>query len=345
MRAGRAVLRTTTLRTTTLRTTTLLAAALLATATLAGCAGGAAAPDAASSDAANDASAADAGAAALCNGAAALCDRRLDELCLPGAHNAMSSAAEGWLFFNQNLAMIDQLELGIRALLLDVHRWDDPSDDGTPADAGVELWLCHGNCQLGHRRFSEALVELRGWLDAHPRELVVVVLEDSAPADAIKAALAEAKLLERAAALTPAGLPTLGALLDAGKQLVWTAEQHGDPPDGSATYHDVWRLVRDTPYTFHSMQELQTYAGPEHSCRPNRGDADAPLLQVNHWVAKVLPAATLSAEANVLSVLLERAAACEALRGQMVNLLVVDHADLGGVVQAARILNGLEAPP
>ncbi|MEY3012943.1 MAG: hypothetical protein RIT45_1678 [Pseudomonadota bacterium] len=299
----------------------------------------------AATDSTTDSSDTDAAADPLCNGSAALCTRTLAELCLPGAHNAMSSAAEGWSFPNQNVAFTALLDQGIRALLLDVYRWDDPDDDGGEADAGPELWLCHSNCLLGKRRFSEALAGLRTWLDAHPRELVFIVLEDPAPAAEVKAAIDAADLRERAAELDPTALPTLGALLDAGKQLVWTAEQKGGAPAPGVWYHDVWKLVQDTPYTFRSQQELRTYSSDAHSCRPNRGAADAPLLQVNHWVAKILPTVEQSAAANTLDVLLERAAACEALRGRKVNILAVDHADMGEVVRAARILNGLEAAP
>lgn len=298
------------------------------------------------SSAAGDATRAiDAQTGPLCNGAAVSCGRTLAQVCLAGAHNAMSSAAEGWNFPNQNVAFPALLDLGIRALLLDIHRWDDPEDDGTAADAGPELWLCHGNCVLGHRRLAEALADLRSWLDAHPRELVFVVFEDAVGAADVKAALKAAALVDRAARLDAAALPTLGAMLDAGIQVVWTAEQKGEKPDGAAFYLDVWALVQDTPYTFKSMAEIDRYEGTDHSCRVNRGQADAPLLQVNHWVAKVLPAAALSAEANTLERLLARAAACEALRGQKVNLLVVDHADSGEVVRACRILDGLEARP
>ncbi|MCB9738258.1 MAG: hypothetical protein H6747_03255 [Deltaproteobacteria bacterium] len=302
---------------------------------------------AATSDATGDATdvAADRQAGPLCNGAAASCERTLSQVCLAGAHNAMSSAAEGWNFPNQNVAFPALLDLGIRALLLDIHRWDDPEDDGTAADAGPELWLCHGNCVLGHRRLADALADLRSWLDAHPRDLVFVVFEDAVGAADVKAALKAAALVDRAAKLDPAALPTLGAMLDAGIQVVWTAEQKGEKPDGAAFYLDVWALVQDTPYTFKSMAEIDRFEGAAHACRVNRGQADAPLLQVNHWVAKVLPAAALSAEANTLERLLARAAACEALRGQKVNLLVVDHADSGEVVRACRILDGLEARP
>ena len=56
-----------------------------------------------------------------CNGAALLCKRHFDRVVLPGAHNAMSAASLGWRIPNQSVAIPDQLETGVRALLIDTH--------------------------------------------------------------------------------------------------------------------------------------------------------------------------------------------------------------------------------
>ena len=155
----------------------------------------------------------------------------------------------------------------------------------------------------------------------------------------IAAAVEAAGLAARSFAFDGKAWPTLGTLLDDGKQLIWSAEQGGGEP---AWYHHVWSIQQDTPYTFHSQGELETAGGDDDSCRPYRGDKTAQLLSVNHWVAKVLPTTQQSDAANTLPVLLKRAQRCAALRGQPVNSLVVDHANRGDVVRAARILNGLE---
>jgi len=57
-----------------------------------------------------------------CNGDRALCDRRLDEVVLPAAHNSMSAAEfPDWMFPNQEKGSVSLLGHGIRALLFDVH--------------------------------------------------------------------------------------------------------------------------------------------------------------------------------------------------------------------------------
>ncbi len=56
-----------------------------------------------------------------CNGQKILCDRPFDQVVLPAAHNAMSSASLDWVFANQSIAMPDQLTYGIRGFLIDTH--------------------------------------------------------------------------------------------------------------------------------------------------------------------------------------------------------------------------------
>lgn len=57
-----------------------------------------------------------------CNGFAALCNRRLDEVAFAGTHNAMSTSTDaGWLFFEQGRSIPAQLDSGIRALLVKTH--------------------------------------------------------------------------------------------------------------------------------------------------------------------------------------------------------------------------------
>jgi hypothetical protein len=57
-----------------------------------------------------------------CNGSAALCDRRLDEVALVGTHNSMAADSEpGWLFAAQDAGIPQQLQDGVRSLLIDTH--------------------------------------------------------------------------------------------------------------------------------------------------------------------------------------------------------------------------------
>ncbi len=74
------------------------------------------------------------GVATVCNGSAALCDRRLDQVVFAGAHNAMSNAEiPGWMFPHHHYAFPRQLADGIRALAIDVH-YGIPAEDRVLTD-------------------------------------------------------------------------------------------------------------------------------------------------------------------------------------------------------------------
>ena len=79
-------------------------------------------------------------AVSACNGAAALCERRLDEVVFPATHNSFAAYAEpGWYFANQRYGISRQLEDGIRALLIDVHFGVyDPSSGRVRTDLAAE---------------------------------------------------------------------------------------------------------------------------------------------------------------------------------------------------------------
>ena len=70
-----------------------------------------------------------------CNGAAGLCERRLNEVVFAGTHNSFAASAEpGWYFANQRYGISRQLDDGIRALLIDVHFGVYDAADGARAD-------------------------------------------------------------------------------------------------------------------------------------------------------------------------------------------------------------------
>src|SRR3954466_12265222 len=192
-----------------------------------------------------------------CNGLKALCGRRLNEVLFPGTHNSMSAAdSPSWLFANKRRDIPHQLQDGIRLFLIDTH-WGVPQRDGKvrtdlPAEGTTrnrvgkalgspvaiqtaerlvgrvgggnlkgkrEVWLCHSLCELGATKFSAALGEYKRFLDDHPGQLLVLFIEPSVPAWAIKQELVRAGLFRRVAELDrEKPLPTLGSLLRRGKQ-------------------------------------------------------------------------------------------------------------------------------
>ena len=302
-----------------------------------------------------------------CNGDARLCDRRLDAVVFPAAHNSMSAAEfDGWMFPNQEKGSVSLLGNGIRALLFDVHYGtpvgdrvkteiqDEQASRATfekaigpeAVDAAMRIrdrltgpstgpraaYLCHGFCELGAYPFATMLAGVRDFLVEHPGEVLVFVIEDYvAPAD-VAAAFREAGL-ERfvyRGPVTPP-FPTLREMIDADQRLVVFGEKD---TAGVPWYHPAFETIQETPYTFHSPDEF--------SCRPNRGGTSGPLFQINHWIETTpTPKPSNAAIVNARDVLLARARRCQQERGKVPNLLAVDFAGTGDVVAVAAELNGL----
>ncbi len=81
---------------------------------------------------------------------------------------------------NQKYTIRDQLRMGIRAIEVDIH-WM-PGPEGTPATAGREPMVCHGNANhagcTAERTLTAVLAEIKGWLDANPGETILLYLEE-----------------------------------------------------------------------------------------------------------------------------------------------------------------------
>ncbi len=252
----------------------------------------------------------------LCNGSEALCDRPFSAVVLPGTHNAMSNAADGWIAPNQNVGIEAQLEDGIRGLLLDTHDW-----------AG-EPHLCHSNCLLGSRPLDEALEGIDAFLRANPNEVLAIIFQDGISAQATEEVFVATGLIDHVYRHTGGDWPTLGAMIDASTRLVVTAEASGPPP---AWYHHAWDLFSDSPYSFSDVDDF--------SCGPNRGDAGNDLFLLNHWIGNPLPNRDASTAANAGAVLRARVQDCLDVRGRLPTLFAVDHHDIGDLLAVVAELN------
>lgn len=259
--------------------------------------------------------------AAPCNGSVALCERPFDAVVFPGTHNSVAATQSGFgpLNANQTNPVAEQLEDGIRVLLLDV-TYDD---DG-------ETVLCHGPCALGSRPHVEVLAEIRAFLEDNPREVLSIIYQDSVAPEDIVADIESTDLLELVYTHDGASWPTLGEMIEADTRLLVTAEVAGPPP---AWLHWVWDLAWDTPYTFTSLESF--------SCELGRGEQGNALFLLNHWLSTEagLPDASRAAEANAADVLLARVHECRDSRGRTPTFIAVDFYEQGDLFEVVDMLN------
>jgi len=284
--------------------------------------------------------------AEACNGSAVLCSRRVDEVTFAAAHNAMSSAVGGWLRPNQAEGIPAQLDAGIRGFLIDTHYWEAP-DELPPVLAPLgglqrallrespgaprEVYLCHGLCSGGATPLTTALDSLRHFLDAHPDEVVMLVIEDHVRPSDTERAFRDAGLLPRVYT-HPLGTPwpTLGALVGSRHQLIVQAEHAGRV---STWYGPMYREFWDTSYRVASAEAFD--------CTPGRGNSANALLLLNHWVTR--PNLATAERVNSRQALLAHVGQCVDAHGRVPNLLAADFATVGDLVAVVAELNARAA--
>jgi hypothetical protein len=314
---------------------------------------------------------------AVCDGHAALCDKRLDEVVLPATHNSMSAPLKGWFASEQDRSIGGQLEDGIRGLLLDTHYGDMLSNDrvrtvfeskkdldlikdqdgvsdesfaaalrlrerlGFRGKGERGIYLCHTLCELGATPLAAGLDDIHDFLVNHPTDVVVVVNQDYVtPADFVKA-VGDAGLTPYA--FTPpddGDWPTLRQMIEDDHRLVLLAENHA----GAAPWYQLAykRLTEETPYAFPRPSLLTAESHLPESCEPNRGPKVAPLFLINHWVSTdPTPRPSDADKVNAYKPLLARARACERIRHHLPNLLAVNFYKRGDVFRVVDTLNGV----
>jgi len=202
-----------------------------------------------------------------------------------------------------------------------------------PPTGPPALYLCHGLCELGATPFASTLDALRVWLDAHPDDVVTVIVENHVPAEQVGDAVVAAGL--EPYLHTPGDdWPTLKEMTSSGQRLVVMTEEGS----GGTAYPwlvNAFTHVQDTPYTFPSVDDF--------SCAPNRGPADAPLLLVNHWLSGFANLVSAARTVNAEDVLEPRLEQCARERETPVTFVGVNYYDLGDVSAVVDALNGVSA--
>jgi hypothetical protein len=289
-----------------------------------------------------------------CNGHTELCDRPYDEVVYAATHNSMSSPDVVFIWPEHDGDIRSQLDQGIRALLIDTHHWTPlvsteqlaAADPYLPASVTEGVYerlgplregrdgtfLCHNECALGATPLIGALRTIREFIDENPDEVVTLIIQDAITpaetADAFSRAGLDAYVHEH-----ERGTPwaSLGELIDRGERLVVFAEAEGPPP---GWYHQAFESIQETPYRFEEPADF--------TCAPNRGDPDASLFLLNHWVQRIAPDRADAVNVNSHDAIVDRARECQRERGLLPNYIAVNFYSVGDLSGAVAALNGLE---
>lgn len=307
-----------------------------------------------------------------CNGSERLCDRPFDAVTLPMTHNAMGAQNyPSWLFPTQESTIGEQLADGIRGLAVDVYygfpgtRVFTDTDRSSPqarsvmkeefgeefvgaADrirrqlsrpAGVqsELFMCHGFCELGATKLSTGMEEVADFLDANPREVMVVIFEDYVPPADLAAALEKSGVSKHAyKGPWQRPWPTLDEMIKKDQRVLLLTENGEPTVDWMNLAYDV---AQETPFRFTSSAQLES----RKSCLPLRGEPENSLFLVNHWVdTPPNPRPSIARRVNARDFILDRVRKCQDIRGLTANMISVDFYREGDLFGAVDTLNGVE---
>jgi hypothetical protein len=306
-----------------------------------------------------------------CNGSRDLCEMGLNEVVFAGTHNAFSAAdSPGWFIANQRRTISRQLRDGIRLFLIDPH-WGVEAGGGNvrtdfqsegrdrnkvakamppsvlaaaerlagrlgagDATGERDVWLCHTVCELGATRMVDSLREIREFLDENPGEVVILFIEPYVKPREIEKRFQESGLDRYVATLDrDEPLPTLGELVSSDQRAIVFTEKDAD---GTVPWYlDGFGFVQDTPLGAQRVKQL--------SCARERGDADSPLLMLNHWADVFPPQLRANRPFQTRRFLRERVRDCERKRGMPVNLIAVDYYDQGDLIEVVDELNAERA--
>ncbi|CAN0876056.1 PI-PLC X domain-containing protein At5g67130 [Linum grandiflorum] len=236
---------------------------------------------------------------------------------------------------NQEDSITDQLQNGVRALMLDTYDFQD------------DVWMCHsfgGNC-YDFTAFGPAidyLKEIEAFMSANPSEILTIILEDYVHADhGLTKVFTDAGLMKYWFPLS--NMPTNGGdwplvsdmVKNNHRLLVFTSVKSKEANEGIAYQ---WNYIVENQYGDGGMK-----AG---KC-PNRGessplnDTTKSLVLVNYF--RSIPMKELACGDNSES-LMNMLPTCETASGnRWANFLSVDYykrSEGGGAFQALDTLNG-----
>jgi hypothetical protein len=282
----------------------------------------------------------------------------------------MAAASEpGWYFPDQIDSIRQQLDSGVRLLLLDTYYGYDtgrgirtadrdivaealPPDEfsdqvveaarrlagvigGVQADDPRGTYLCHAFCELGATPLTSALTDINDFLQQNPNEVLILFVQDQiTPADTAKAFIASG-LINHVHRLVPGEpLPTLRQLIESDERVLVFSDSGAPGVDWYMPAHD---FIQDTPF--------HVTAPDQFSCDFGRGKPDNPLFAMDHWLSQSFPSLESATQINSFDFIYQRVAQCHRERQLKVNFVIVNFAETGDARAVVDYLNGVGPRP
>jgi len=99
-------------------------------------------------------------------------NKNFNQVCWLTTHNSFASSTYNWVYNQQSLSIEDQLDYGVRALMIDLW-WHNN-----------QIYMLHGGIHLSRIQkwskidtFEKLLIDIKKWLDNNPNEIVTLIIE------------------------------------------------------------------------------------------------------------------------------------------------------------------------
>lgn len=261
-------------------------------------------------------------AVAQCNGSIQLCDKKYNEVSFLTTHNAFNCAINGYSFPNQNISITEQLNLGVRAFMLDIY------------DLFGTVTVYHGTFLLGSQPLSEILQEISDFINNNPNEVITIILENYVSSSQIETSFQNAGLLNSLYGHTPGNeWPSLQELINSGKNIVLFNDQDNALPT-QPWNHFMWSNMVETHYSV-SDPNLFTHDF-------NRGDSINDLFIFNHFITDASIGIGLENQAiivNEYNFLMNRIQENFLLKQKLPNFITLDFVSVGEGLSVVNDIN------
>lgn len=256
-----------------------------------------------------------------CNGLNEICNKRYDQVAYLTTHNAFNAQTEGFSFPNQNFGLTQQMNDGVRGLMIDVY-----DQNGTPV-------VYHGSSILGSQHLSENFDEIKIFLDNNPNEIITIIFEAYVTANAIESVLIGTGLDTYLYSKPSGDWDLTQTMIDNNTRLVIFSDQDDASPT-QTWYHYVWDHSVETHYSVNSPNDFNNIF--------NRGDSINDLFIFNHFVTDAILGIGEPNEAiivNTYSFLMSRIEDNYSEKLKFPNFITLDFHDLGDGKQVVDSLN------
>lgn len=256
-----------------------------------------------------------------CYSQVSLCDKKYNEVCFLGAHNAFNYKGP-FSFPNQNISITKQLGIGVRCFMLDVYKEEN------------QLLLYHTLKPLGAQTAEKVFGEIKTFMESNPNEVITLIIQNETAASDIGAFYKTFGLEALGYVHKGEEWPTLGEMVTSGQRLVTFVER------GEASLSDYPFILDGYQYMFENEYEHASLS--DFDCDENRGsNGKKELYLLNHWIGGIGDE-NGAKQVNKYDFLYNQAKNCMEDKAHIVNFIALDFADIGDGMAVVNKINNIE---